>query len=190
MKKDILNKGILIPLVIGIVLAIAVFCSFLKMGNLFPVLNGTTIMYHDQNNEAKLDEGAKLINTADLKQNQKIGTLSYGNKALDIRYQADYSKMLNAASLNDGSAFGKTGVGYLCVLQNNINDLDKQKVSVESDFGNYNYRYVTSFETENENDVFLRNSGVSKGIVIYYQKAEKYGFTSSYKCLVYEEVQA
>lgn len=190
MKKDILNKGILIPLVIGIVLAIAVFSFFLDKGNLFPVLNGTTIMYHDQNNEAKLDEGAKLINTADLKQNQKIGTLSYGNKALDIRYQADYSKMLNATSLNDGSVFGKTGIGYFCVLQNNINDLNKRDIAVESDFGNYNYRYVTSFETKNENDVFLRNSGVSKGIVIYYQKAEKYGFTSSYKCLVYEEVQA
>lgn len=189
MNKNILNKGILIPLAIGIVLAIAVFCAFLGMNKFFPVNDGAVVMYYDQNGEQKQEEGASYINIADLKDNQKIGYLSFGKTSLDIRYKSNYSNMIDCFSLTDGSVFGEFGVGYLEVFKNNIYGLNKSDIVVKSDFGNHKYRYVFSYETNNKNDVFVHQPGVEKGIVIYYQKADGYGFSSKCQCLVYEEVQ-
>lgn len=186
MKKDILHKGIIFPLLTGIVVAIAVFCAFLGMDNFFPVKNQTAISYFDILENNKQEENIDFFN---LKNDQNIGTIKIGDKTLNVRYKSNYSHMIDSVSMVDGSPFGKVGLCYLNVLENSISNQDKKIITVDSSFGKYTYRFVEKYEANNENDIMLKNLETKKGIVIYYQKAEKYGFSSKCEALVYEEVQ-
>lgn len=187
MKKDILRKGIILPLIIGIVVAIAVFCALLGTDNFFPVNKQTAIAYFDNlRDKENKEENVGFFN---LKNDQCIGVMNFGDDALNIIYKSNYTNMIDGVSMVDGSPFGKDGICYLTVLENSIQNLDNQKITVDSSFGKYTYKFVEKYEANNENDVKLKHIDTKKGIVLYYQKAEKYGFSSKYEALVYEEVQ-
>lgn len=187
MKKDILQKGIILPLIIGVVVAIAVFFAFYGVGNFYPVKANTVIGYFDSDKDSqKMDKNSEFTRFSN---NQVIGTMEIGKQKLDVRYCSDYSNMANSVSMTNGSVFGKAGLCYLEVLNVNAADAKNQTIKVSGEFGNYSYKYAQTYWANNKNDVMLYNSKVKSGIALYYQKAEKYGFSSRYEVLVFEEVQ-
>lgn len=186
MKKDILSKGILIPFCIGIVVTIAVFCTFLGMRNFIPVNNNTAIAYFDNGEDNKSNN---IDASTQLKENQIIGDLYFSEIKLNIRYKSEYSDMANSVSVVDGSLFDKAGICYIEVLKNLIPNVETQNAIVTVGNDSNRYRYVETISANNRNDIMLYNGKVKKGIVLFYQKTEQYGFSSKYEAMVFEEVQ-
>lgn len=188
MKKDILTKGVLMPVVIGIIVTIAVFSSLMGARNFFPVKNGVSIAYFDAKKQSSKDD-KKTASFNDVKDNQIIGKVSYGKNSMDLVYHSDYSNLVDSFSVEGGSPLGQVGLCYIYVLQNNLTDFNKDNITVDSAFGKHSYKFVESYSANNENQVKLYDSSVKKGIVIYYQGAKDYGFSTGYQALVYQEVQ-
>lgn len=189
-KNDIIAGIIIIPIVLGIVFGIAFFLFF--RGNadvLLPIHEGTVFAYHDEQSSSNdiVDKSAMQ----ELKSNDNIGTMMSGDISLIIKYDSDYSNLLNSVSLEKGSnAFGDTGCAYLNVYAANIDDIDKNEtLSVESIFGNYKYRYVRELTADSEYGILTYSPNMSKGLIIYYQLSDGAGLSSEYKALVFEEAE-
>lgn len=185
MKKDLLIKGLLYPLCIGVALGLAFFLYSLSAGDLLVVNEQNAIAYFDSD---KKEENQNSENEFELKKGQVLATAKLGKSDMEIVYNADYSDLDDSISFVKGSQFGNAGFGYCYVLENNIKDFDKKEIILTTINGEYKYAYHSRFSTKNENDVFLHNLPKGRGIVLYYQKAGSYGFSSDYEALVYKEV--
>lgn len=186
MKKDLLIKGIVLPLCIGAVLGVAFFLFALAPDNAIVVSEQGAVAYFDSNEK---ESKANSNNTIDMKQGEIIGSVQFGANELCAKYKGGYSCLADCISLEHGSAFGQAGVGYYLTLENNIAQLDKSEIKVDTDYGKYKYIYSHSFTASNENEIFSNASVKESGIVIYYQKAQDYGFDTQYEALVYREVE-
>ncbi|WP_448919636.1 hypothetical protein [Eubacterium sp.] len=169
-KKSILTKAVIFPLVAGIIIA-AVIVGFSFGGSFFDVINNSDVAYFDSK-----DGGTK------------IAKFQFGDSGISVVDGYDYSSLNNGACFIKGSRFGEVGVGYYLVLENKIEPFDKGNITVLVGNKTYKYKYKNEFSVKNENEIFANNCGVSKGIVLYFQNAEKYGFSSDCTALVYEEV--
>lgn len=169
-KKSVLTKAVIFPLVAGIVIAAVIVGSYFG-GSFFDVINNIDVAYFDLKNGGT-----------------KIAKFQFGDSEIPVVDCYDYSFLSNGACFTKGSRFGEVGVGYYLVLNNKIEPFDKGKIIVLAGDKTYKYEYKNEFSVKNENEVFTNNCGVSKGIVLYFQNAEKYGFSSDCTALVYEEV--
>lgn len=169
-KKSVLTKAVIFPLVAGIIIA-AVIVGFRFGGSFFDVINNSDIAYFDSKNG-----GTKIVK------------FQFGDSEISVVDRYDYSSLNNGACFIKGSRFGEVGVGYYLVLKNKIEPFDKGNITVLVGDKTYKYKYKNEFSVKNENEIFANNCGVSKGIVLYFQNAEKYGFSSDCTALVYEEV--
>lgn len=185
MKKDLLIKGLLYPLCIGVALGLAFFLYSLSAGDLLVVNEQNAIAYFDSD---KKEENQNSENEFELKKGQVLATAKFGKNSMDVVFDADYSDLDDSISFVKGSLFGNAGFGYCYSLENNIKDFDKKEIILSTSNGEYKYAYHSSFSTKNENDVFLHKLPKGRGFVLYYQKAGSYGFSSDYEALVYKEV--
>lgn len=167
-KKSILTKAVIFPLVAGIIIA-AVIVGFRFGGSFFDVITNNDVAYFD------LKDGGT-----------KIAKFQFGDSEISVVDEYNYSSLNNSACYIKGSRFGEIGVGYYLVLENKIKPFDKENITVLAGDKTYKYKYKNEFAVKNE--IFTNNCGVSKGIVLYFQNAEKYGFSSDCTALVYEEV--
>lgn len=169
-KKSVLTKAVIFPLAAGIIIA-AVIVGFRFGGSFFDVINNSDIAYFDSKNG-----------------DAKIAKFQFGDSEISVVDGYDYSSLNNSACYIKGSRFGEVGVGYYLVLENKIEPFDKGNITVIAGDKTYKYKYKNEFSVKNENEIFTNNCGVSKGIVLYFQNAGKYGFSSDCTALVYEEV--
>lgn len=169
-KKSVLTKAVIFPLVAGIIIA-AVIVGFRFGGSFFDVINNSDVAYFDSKNGGT-----------------KIAKFQFGDSEISVVDRYDYSSLNNGACYIKGSRFGEVGVGYYLVLKNKIEPFDKGNITVLVGDKTYKYEYKNEFSVKNENEIFANDCGVSKGIVLYFQNAEKYGFSSDCTALVYEEV--
>lgn len=169
-KKSVLTKAVIFPLVAGIIIAAVIVGSYFG-GSFFDVINNSDVAYFD------LKDGGT-----------KIAKFQFGDSEIPVVDGYDYSSLSNGACFTKGSRFGEVGVGYYLVLNNKIEPFDKEKITVLARDKTYKYEYKNEFSVKNENEIFTNNCGVSKGVVLYFQNAEKYGFSSDCTALVYEEV--
>ncbi|MDO4363756.1 MAG: hypothetical protein Q4C99_04460 [Clostridia bacterium] len=169
-RKSVLTKAVIFPLVAGIIIA-AVAVGFHFGGSFFDITNNSNIAYFDTKNGGT-----------------EIAKFQFGNNEFSVADGYDYSFLNNGACYTNGSRFGEVGVGYYLVSENKISSFNKKNVTVTVGDKTYKYGYKNKFSAKNETEVFTHNCDASKGIVIYCQNAEKYGFSSDYTALVYEEV--
>lgn len=169
-KKSVLTKAVIFPLVAGIIIA-AVIVGFNFGGSFFDVTNNSDVAYFDSKNGGT-----------------KIAKFQFGDSEIPVVDGYDYSFLNNGACFIKGSRFGEVGVGYYLVLENKIEPFDKGNITVVVGDKTYKYEYKNDFSVKNENEIFINNCNVSKGIVLYFQNAGKYGFSSDCTALVYEEV--
>ncbi len=187
MKEKILKKGVILPLVIGIVLAVA-FSIFLHNTTLFqPVSDGTVMAYHDEiGADADIVEKDRI---SDYSANDCIGSISAGDEVFVVRYNADYANSASSLSFIGGTEIGK-GISY---LQTNSYDIDKltkvKHMDYSGAFGEHKYAYSYSKEYPSKQALLSDNTDINKGIILVYQSVEGYGLSSSYTALAYEEVQ-
>ncbi len=186
MKKDLLIKGIVIPLCIGVALGLAFFLYSLSAGDSLAVEGQNAVAYYD--NDSK-ESNSSSSNIVDLTQGQIVATAKFGQNSIDVRYKSSYSDLSDCISLVRGNPFGAVGYGYYYALENNISGFDKDEIIVDAFYGNYRYKYVSSFSVGNETSVFLHSIPKGSGIVIYYEKADSYGFSGEYEALVFREVE-
>jgi hypothetical protein len=190
MKKiDVIVNAIIIPLVLGIIFGVA-FLFYFK-GNaqdLLPVSAGTELAYHDEySSDNTLTDKTDFDS---LVSNDNVGTLTSGSVSLSIKYDADYSNMLNSVSIKEGSdSFGEIGCTYLNVYMSNIQDIDfDDTLTVQTVFGDYKYQFVEKQIADSEYEILTNNPDVKSGLVIYYQNSDGLGLSSKYSVLVFEEV--
>lgn len=175
MKRNLLIKGFILPLALGLVFGVAFF--FFVSSSLTNYAEKTVgeIAYFD------FDENAK--------NNETVGSMTFGESALDIRLDCDYSFLINSASLTHGSLPDKSGVGYYYVLEKDVDGIKSQPLNVSYDGRNYAYKYVASLEFENESEVLSASLPISRGAVVYYQNTADYGLKGGYTALVFEEAE-
>ncbi len=186
MKKDLLIKGIVLPLCIGAALGVAFFLFAVTSDNSLAVSEQGAVAYFDSDEK---ENASGSNNTVDMKSGEIIAKMFFGNDEMNVVYKGGYSSLSDCISLEHGCTFAQAGVGYYRVVENNILPFDKSEITVQTENGNYSYEYSHSFTALNENAVFSDNSIKGSGIVIYYQEAENYGFDTRYEALVYREVE-
>lgn len=175
MKRNLLIKGFILPLALGLVFGVAFFFFVSSSLTNYAEKAVGEIAYFD------FDENAK--------NNETVGSMTFGESALDIRLDCDYSFLINSASLTHGSLPDKSTVGYYYVLEKDVYGIKSQPLNVSYDGGNYAYKYVASLEFENESELFSASLPVSGGAVVYYQNTADYGLKGRYTALVFEEAE-
>lgn len=175
MKRNLLIKGFILPLALGLVFGVAFFFFVSSSLTNYAEKVVGEIAYFD------FDENAK--------NNETVGSMTFGESALDIRLDCDYSFLINSASLTHGSLPDKSTVGYYYVLEKDVDGIKSQPLNVSYDGRNYAYKYVASLEFENESEVFSALLPASRGAVIYYQNTADYGLKGGYTALVFEEAE-
>lgn len=186
MKEKILKKGVLLPLIIGIVLAIA-FSVFLQSTDIFkPVSDGVVLAYHDDiGADADVVERDRL---GDYKPNDVLGSITADDESIVVRYKADYANTASSLSLENGVEFGK-GV---CYVEANYSIVDKllnaDKLVYSGAFGEHKYRYVDTKEYPSKQALYNAENDVNKGMVFIYRTVTGYGLSSNYTALIFEEV--
>lgn len=175
MKRNLLIKGFILPLALGLVFGVAFFFFVSSSLTNYAEKAVGEIAYFD------FDENAK--------NNEIVGSMTFGESALDIRLDCDYSFLINSASLTHGSLPDKSGVGYYYVLEKDVDGIKSQPLNVSYDGRNYAYKYVASLEFENESEVFSALLPISGGAVVYYQNTADYGLKGGYTALVFEEAE-
>lgn len=175
MKRNLLIKGFILPLALGLVFGVAFFFFVSSSLTNYAEKAVGEIAYFD------FDENAK--------NNETVGSMTFGESALDIRLDCDYSFLINSASLTHGSLPDKLTVGYYYVLEKDVDGIKSQPLNVSYDGRNYAYKYVASLEFENESEVFSASLPISRGAVVYYQNTADYGLKDGYTALVFEEAE-
>ena len=97
MKRNLLIKGFVLPLALGLVFGVAFFFFVSSSLTNYAEKAVGEIAYFDS------DENAK--------NNETVGSMTFGESALDIRLDCDYSFLINSASLTHGSLPDKSAVG-------------------------------------------------------------------------------
>lgn len=187
MKKDILQKGIILPLIIGVILAFAFFI-FLRDTTAFqPVAEKTQIAFHDDksvDNEMVVRDDLKLC-----RENDNIGSIIAGDDSFIVRYNADYSNMINSVSFVDGAAFGD-GVSYLEITSDIVDKIMSAEIlSYSGTFGEHRYMYAGSKNYSGKYAVTADLPEINKGIVFIYQAKDNGGLSSKYTALFFEEAK-
>lgn len=175
MKRNLLIKGFILPLALGLVFGVAFFFFVSSSLTNYAEKAVGEIAYFD------FDENAK--------NNETVGSMTFGESVLDIRLDCDYSFLINSASLTHGSLPDESGVGYYYVLEKDVDGIKSQPLNVSYDGRNYAYKYVASLEFENESEVFSASLPISRGAVVYYQNTADYGLKDGYTALVFEEAE-
>lgn len=175
MKRNLLIKGFILPLALGLVFGVAFFFFVSSSLTNYAEKAVGEIAYFD------FDENAK--------NNETVGSMTFGESALDIRLDCDYSFLINSASLTYGSLPDKSTVGYYYVLEKDVDGIKSQPLNVSYDGRNYAYKYVASLQFENESEVFSALLPISRGAVVYYQNTADYGLKGGYTALVFEEAE-
>ena len=175
MKRNLLIKGFILPLALGLVFGVAFFFFVSSSLTNYAEKAVGEIAYFD------FDENAK--------NNETVGCMTFGESALDIRLDCDNSFLINSASLTHGSLPDKSTVGYYYVLEKDVDGIKSQPLNVSYDGGNYAYKYVASLEFENESEVFSTSLPISRGAVVYYQNTADYGLKGGYTAIVFEEAE-
>lgn len=189
MEKDFRINAIIMPIVLGILLCIAFFLFMNYSDVLFPIPQGTLLAYHDSEIDSRKETDIKNIS-----ENDVIGELKYKDSSLRILYNADYSNLAGAASLNsEGSLPGEIGCAYVHAYHSNFSDLrsisDGDEIVISGIIGEYKYKYLYSSDSKSEYGIVSENPDVSKGLIIYCEKSDGIGFSSDYDVYVFEEVQ-
>lgn len=183
MKKDLVLKAIVLPVALAAVTGIILF-FVLSSGavKFFPANSGVNLAYYDNLNPD--DEVHD-----DLAPNVMMGTLSSTGE-LPLRYNADYSNMLNCASLVKGSAdFGKTGCNYIKVNANNVAKIStSDPLTVISNENEYTFEYAGEKLVNGENEALSLAPEYKTSLVIYYRVTKGTGLTNEYYALIYKGV--
>lgn len=185
-NKDFLHKAIILPAVTGIVFAVLLF-SYINanMASLLPVAQNTVLAYHDSIGG---DNGE--VDADNLKQNDIIGTASFGTQKLNIRYEADYSNLMGSLSLTENSTtFEKIGCAYLKTTASSAKLIAEEgRIQVESIYGSYEYMLSDEMHADNEYQIVTHSPKAPRSLVIYCRYSNGAGFTSGYKMLIFKEV--
>ena len=167
MRKDILQKAILLPLITALVIG-AVFFVVMKGSErkLVPFSDGSVIAYHSETEE----ETAGEIN------------------GIPMRYDADYASLINMAGIHSGSAsFDETGCVYLQILNTNADKLGDTVTVTLPDGKSYRYTYAYELTAPDEQQALMTAPAAAKSLVVYFHPSEGVGLASQYQILVYEE---
>lgn len=175
MKRSLLIKGLILPLALGLVFGVAFF---------FFVSSSQTNYAEDAVGDiAYFDSSETAAN------NESVGSMTFGESALDIRLDCDYSYMINTASLKHGSLPDKSSIGYYYVLEKDVENIKSRPLKLSYDGKNYTYKYVDSLGFDNESELYSASLPVSRGVVVYYQNTADYGLKGGYTALVFEEAE-
>lgn len=187
MKKDILQKGIVLPLIIGVVLAVAFF-AFLRSTDMFDFVNhNTVIAYHDTVVESP--QLAQHDHISDYCTNDYIGTITANGESAMVKYHADYSNTTGSFSLVDGAGFGN-GINYLLANYDVAQMLEQDgKFTYSGSFGDHSYKLADTKEYSSEHALLADNHNIGNGVVVYYQLRSGNGLSSDYRALLFEEVR-
>lgn len=186
MKKEILKKGIILPLIIGIVLSIAFFL-FLSNADVFnPISDGAVLAYHDEiGADSTVDSKDRLT---DYSVNDAIGTITSGEDYL-VRYNADYANMISSLSYIDGAKFG-SGITYLSANSTIASKLaDVKFCTYDGPYGRHSYQYRETKKYKGEYSAISDDLDYSNALVVIYQARDKYGISSQYSAMIFEEVR-
>lgn len=188
-NKDFVQTTVILPIVSALILSIAFFVFFKCNSDIIlPFPQNAVIANHDHLvSDNKRVSDKKTFD--EIKSNDNIGTVSAGDTDYIIRFEADYSNMISSLSLQSESVqFGEIGTVYLSSFYKNGQAFeDADRITIDSIFGNYEYKKADSFTADNEYKI-LSSSFKGKTIVIYYQKTDGVGLSSDYQAIVYEEV--
>lgn len=186
MKEKILKRGLILPAIIGIILAIAFFL-FLHSTDMFDLVPaGSVIAYHDDLSTDSTMVEAEYV--SDCKPNDNLGTLTYGDNSIMVRYCSDYSNLINCVSLQKGSELDMGGLSYVeatSALGTAIGD--SYVLIYDGTFGRHKYTYYDTKEYSSEYAMMQDDIDTDNGLVVYYQESNGYGLSNTYKALIYEE---
>lgn len=186
MKKEILQKGVVLPLIIGFALAVAFFIFLHETDLIKPISDGAQVAYHDQLGADSV--AVKRDKISEYSTNDCIGTITAGEDYL-VRYNADYSNMISSFSFVDGQEFGK-GVTYLCANSTLADAVKKTKFcTYDGPFGRHSYQYRESKEYYGVYSAIEDKQDYPLGLVVIYQPKQGNGISSTYKALIFEEVE-
>lgn len=183
MKKDFILKVIVLPVILALVTGIVFFFILSERGaKLFPAANNVNLAYYD--NLSPDDEVHD-----DLAPNVMLGSIN-SNGELKLRYKADYSNLIDCASLTKGSAdFGATGCNYIKINSNNVSKIStSDPLTVIRNDGEYTYEYAGEKLVESENEALSLAPEGRSSLIVYYRVTKGTGLTDEYYALIYKGV--
>lgn len=198
-KKTLIQKAVIVPLVIGALAAVLFFSMLPAMDIIFP-LSEQEIKIADfqQLQQDTAFEKANLPSDGEIKKsdilfseaNSCIGAVAENGKTHPLIYDAnDVNLKESLYLLPNGDYIGETGCayvyGYKSVLDISLFSAG-QDIEVVTDYGSYVFTVLEIRTVSAERSIFSMNTGAKRGLVLYTNSDGGYGVCSSFDAVILE----
>lgn len=200
MKKKQIISSVLFCVLIGAIVAISFTIYANDKRDTYPFSEPIIMAKHSDveiKNIDKIEPDENGNITIDqLKQipdNALLGEIKYKNNYVQIVYDCnDVSLTETATMIKDSDFVGEIGCAEIYGYRTNMAEFMKapigDKIEISMPYGDYVYKCVNKTSIKSEWDASRQNFDVDRGLILYSDKAQDYGFSNEYDVLVFEMV--
>ncbi len=199
LKKTLIQKAVIAPLVIGALTAVLFFSMLPVLSALFPLSDKEIRIaeFEQGQQDTAFENGSQPtdgeLEKADIiysESNKRMGTVSVNGTDIPLVYDADNVSLKEALSFMPvGDYIGEVGCAYVYGY-NSVVDVNSfsegQDVCIVTDYGSYVFTVADVRTVTAEHMIYSMNTGTKRGLVLYTNEDGGYGVSSSFNAVVME----
>ncbi len=191
-KKEYL-KRLVLPLALTVLVCVGFFLFMSFADELFPFDDHLDMAYHSESKINSADTVSSMEELNTVASNTLVGKLKYNDTQLDVVYDCSDVNLEVACNLVDwGNCVGDVGCAYIYGYKSNMQPFTDMAVgdtvTVEMQYGTYQYKCVDKQHVLQEWQVLGGDYQLSHGLVIYSDDSTGVGVTGNYNVVVLEMV--
>ena len=193
MKKTEYLKRLVLPVALAFLVCVGFFLFVSFADEIFPFDDHIDMAYHSQSQINVSDTASSMEALETVPSDTLVGKLQYNDTQLDMVYDCSDVNLEVACSLVDyGNPVGDVGCafvyGYRLNMQPFMDVALGDVVTVEMQYGTYQYQCVEKRQDLQEWQVLGGDYKLSHGLVIYSDATTGVGVTGGYDLVVLEMV--
>lgn len=199
LKKTLIQKAVIAPLVIGALTAVLFFSILPAVSAVFPLSDKEIRIaeFEQGQQDTAFKESSQLTDGVQKKadiihseSNKRIGTVSVNGSDIPLVYDADNVSLTGSLSfMPEGDYIGEVGCAYVYGY-NSVVDVNSfsqgQDINAVTDYGSYVFNVVDIRTVSAEHMIYSMNTGTKRGLVLYTNTDSGYGVSSSFNAVIME----
>ncbi|MGN0521695.1 MAG: hypothetical protein ACI4IQ_03550 [Eubacterium sp.] len=185
-EKDLLQRNIIFPAVIAVVMTAAVCIALPQLSDKFPFSGEQVTLAQYEEEDLKKTGDTPLTDSFEgVEKNTVVGTAVVSGTDFPLVYNADEVNEAGKLNISENSVvFGNVGCTFLRCKKSDAQAVKSLKkgstVKIESENGNFEYKIVKTVTAENENELNTAADGIGKAVALYTDNSSGVGIGNEY----------
>lgn len=200
MKKKQIVSTVLFCLLIAAIVSISFVIFANSKENTYPFDEQINMAKHDsveiknidniepnENGEITIDQLKQIPDNA------MLGEIKYKDSSVQVVYNCNDVSLIETATLiKNGDFVGEIGCAKIYGYRANMVEFMKipvgDKITISMPYGDYIYKCVNKATAKSDWDISRQNFDIDRGLILYSDEADDYGFSNDYNEVVFEMV--